>query len=234
MVVAKNRKNNLSKLFFGLVLTLLFFFLFSSFTLGFVSPAKISGESSQTLLVPTSKNLTLVGGGITNDNMSINYSTNNWAAFYGNISGNIFLGDSSNTLLYSWNISNFSDSVVYASTSPISDWSDSNIRSTTLFDQSKFFFTGVNDNSTNTFNETETFISPSLSKSNTYYSRTMQNGVEGNFKTYSLFAIAENDFIWAVNVRDDDSSFIPGQTVDYQLLVPSTDSFTYNFYLELK
>lgn len=215
---------------FLIVLTLI---LASSLSFAQVSSTHLTSSGSDSITSVVTKNHTLSNGGLTNDNLSVSYSTDHWAAFYGNVSGNIILGDSSLDVFHSWVVTNFTDAVIYASTSPISDWSSANIEPSTYSHQSKFFFSGKNDNSTNTFNETETFTSPSLTKPNTFFSRTMQNGVEGNFKTYSLFAIAENDFIWAVKVREDDSSFIPGQSVDYQLLVPAQDSMTYNFYMEL-
>ena len=219
----------LALVFSLLVLTL----LSSSIVLAQVSQTNLDVGSSSEITSLLSKNYTLSNGGNTSNNHSLKYSTRHWAAFYGNVSGNIVLGDGSNDVVYSWIVDNFTDSVIYASTGTISDWSNTNIEAGTSSHQENFLLTNANDNFTNTFNESETFNSSSLNEANTLFSRTMQNAVEGSFKTYSLHAITEDVPLWAVKVREDDSSFIPGQTIDYQMIVPVTGTETYKFYLEL-
>ena len=221
------------KLVLILILIVLTSILISSLAFAEVSQTDISTGDSDKVSTLLEKNHTIINGGTSYDNLSLLSSTKRWAAFYGNVSGSLVLGDSSNDMVYSWSISNFTDSVIYATTTSISDWSNTNIEAADSSDQEKFLLKKSNDNYTNVFNESETFTSSSLSETNTLFSRTMQNSVSGNFKTYSLHAITEDTPLWAVKVREDDSSFIVGQTVDYQLLVPVKKSETYKFYLEL-
>jgi len=160
--------------------------------------------------------------------------TGKWAGFFGNVSGAIVLGDSSNNLFYSWTISNFDGAVVYASNDTVSNWGDANILVANTSVVPSFIDGDGADNFTNTFSANEAFTSSSLNKANTPYAQTWQDGSQGTLKTYALYSAADNANIWAGLVDDDSASFQGAAvTVDYQILLPAQALTTYNFYLEL-
>jgi len=182
--------------------------------------------------------VTTEGGNITRVNISAYIITGKWAGFWGNVSGDIRLADSSGNVFYKWTISDATGGVVYACTNTVSDWSSTNIVPLYATDTALPSSLKEGSDSFNfTFTQQETFTSPTLTINNVNYTTTYQNSNPGSdFKTYALKSNNNNALIWAGKIKEDTSSF-KGSTVtaDYQILagITSTPTTTFYFYLEL-
>jgi hypothetical protein len=184
-------------------------------------------------------NVPTEGGNITRVNLTAYQITGKWAGFWGNVSGDIRLADSSGNIFYKWTISDATGGVVYACNGTVSDWSSTNIQPIYSTDPLLPSFLKEGTDSFNlTFTSQETFTSPSLSIPNTNYTTTYQNNAPGSdFKTYALKTASGDVLIWAGKVKENMGSF-KGSTVtaDYQILAgvtSTTGTTTFYFYLEL-
>lgn len=182
--------------------------------------------------------VTTQGGNITTVNLSAYQITGKWAGFYGNISGDIRLADSSGNIFYRWTVSDPTGSVVYVCSGTVNDWTTTNIQPLYSTDSllPSFLKSGV-DSFNVTFTLQEQFTSASLTINNVNYTYTYSNNNPGTtFKTYALKANNENVLIWAGKAVQGGTSF-KGTVVDYQVLagVPQQypNTVTFYFYLEL-
>lgn len=153
--------------------------------------------------------------------------TEKWAGFYGTISGNINLADSSGNLFYQWTVSDVSGTKIYAANGTISDWSG--LAAASASDMPLYLQPSTTDNYNNTFanNESGTFNEQEI---NADYVQSYNSSETGVWKTYALKKGAT--LIWAGLAQNSGNSFKDG-VVDYQLLIPAEGLTTYNFYLEL-
>ena len=167
-------------------------------------------------------------GNVTVVNLTSVAITTRWSAFFGNLSGEILLGDGDGNSLFKWTLSNMTDSVVYAANNTIDNWST--LVAANVSDMPSYLQTSTTDNYTNTFvnNEVHSFANLPIDAE---YATTWQNGAQGSLKTYALKT--DNARVFAAVAIDDADSFRAGETVDYQLLLPANALVTYNFYLEL-
>jgi hypothetical protein len=173
------------------------------------------------------------GGNVTYVDVSSTVITSRWAGFFGNVSGNLLLGDASANTFYQWSVSDLSGAVVYAANNSITDWSDGNIVPLANANAPTWVAGANTDNFTSTFNASEAFVSSSLNKAGTPFATTFNSsGVAGDLKTYALYSTADTANIWAGLVVDDTNGF-NNATVDYQILLPAQTGTTYSFYLEL-
>ncbi|RME32253.1 hypothetical protein D6789_00205, partial [Candidatus Woesearchaeota archaeon] len=175
-------------------------------------------------------------GNITETNVSGNPITTRWGAFWGEVSGNVFLGDSANNIFFQWAVTNPTGSTVYAANETVSDWSQGNIVPATPDVMPSYLLDVAADNFTNTFNYTGNFSSASLSVVNASYTPMWQNGTQRtNYSTYALKTADNATLIWAGNVVSNLISFRETNTTDYQILVPAdSGGVIYNFYLEFR
>ena len=196
--------------------------------------ANITEGGSSSASGTSSTSLNIEDGNVTYVDIYSQQITGKWAGFFGNVSGALILGDSSNNLFYSWTVTNFDGAVVYATNDTISDWTGGNIAPVNSTVLPSYLVGDYTDNFTTTFDATEAFVSSSLNKANTPYASTWQNGAQGALKTYGLYSAADNANIWAGLVDDNSESF-KGEniTVDYQILLPAQAMTTYSFYLEM-
>lgn len=199
--------------------------------------AQISGTSTERTLEGTSGTVTTEGGNLTQVNVSGTPITTRWGSFWGEISGGILLGDSSNNVFFEWAVTDPSGGVVYATNGTVGDWSPANIEPASVSEMPSYLQERASDNFSNTFNQTGDFNSTSFNIANVPFTTSWQNGSqEANFSTYALKTSDNSTLIWAANVVADLISFKgAGNTTDYQLLVPANSvGVTYNFYLEFR
>ncbi len=184
-----------------------------------------------------SESVGIESGNVTNVNVTSIAITTRWAGFFGQVSGEIFLGDSSGNKFFEWTVSNVTGAVVFATNTTVSDWTNSNIVAANNSVLPPYLKTSASDNYNNTFNATDTFSSLSITESNTSYTETFQNGTRGTLRTYALHSTADDALIFAGIAQDNAESFKTNGTTstktDYQLLLPAQSITTYNFYLEL-
>ncbi len=184
---------------------------------------------------PTTTSVDIIGGNVSQVNVSSVQVTDKWVGFYGEVSGSIVLGDSTGHTFYQWTISDPSGAVVYATNGTVSDWSSLSA----LYADSGYlpdFLISGTDSFNNTFTSQEDFTSPTLSVSAVNYTTTWQGGAQGtDFKTYAMYADSGATLVWAGKVVADQTSFNSG-TADYQILAGVNQigaTQTFYFYLEL-
>ena len=212
--------------------------------LSYVSLAAPTGASATTASqgsapASTAGTTTATGGEVVQSNLSAYQSTDKWVGFFGEVSGDIRLADSSNNIFYKWTIADPTGGVVYVTNATVTDWTAANIQPLYANDSllPDFLITGT-DSFNNTFTQSGTFNSPSLTISNVNYTTTWQAGAQGTtFKTYALKSVTDKAMIWAGNVVSDQTSYKGGTaTADYQILAGvdvQGSAATFYFYLEL-
>ena len=177
--------------------------------------------------------VSLEAGNITYADVETNMSTYRWAGLYGNVSGNIVLGDSSNNIMYQWTAAG---KLVYASTAASIAWSSLADASTTNVTGIDTWLAGAySDNYTNTFTgASESIGSNIFTTVNSDYAQS--NGGAG-WKTYSLWDTSA--LVWAAPVVDAGQAAYDGTTAQYQMVIPedgtagNTATTAYNLWVEL-
>lgn len=213
-----------------LVLTLLLSLNVASATIEEAVITTGPGERSSSSTLNASFDVT--GGNETSENITGTAVTSRWTGFYGNLSGNVVLGDATRSVFRAWNVHKFKDGVVYAANDSVGDWSSTNIQPATTTDLPGYLIQPATDNFTNTFTDTKTFSSASLNVKNTYYTRSLNNTRGESFYTYALKSTSDDALVFA-GIAEDDANSFKGSTVDYQLIAPAQENTTYEFYLEL-
>ena len=182
-------------------------------------------------------NITTEGGNVTNVSLYTNESTDRWAGFYGNVSGNIVLAKSSNTTyLYEWPWNPSLGGVVCASTGPTPL---SSIMGATYadIDTAWGFLPTLTDSAANTFNNSncsQKFGPATIA--NAYYADT---GYSGGFITCAWKAVAapsKAEMLFCTNITQNGPLAVGG-TGDFEMMVPTaygTSAYeTYYFYVNL-
>lgn len=178
----------------------------------------------------TSTTVSINGGNVTSVDVNSDVVTSRWAGFFGDVSGSLFLADSSANNFYQWTIGSMTGAVVYATNASVTNWAT--LTPLTNADAPGYVNGVYSDNFTQTFADTESFVSGSYDIASTPYATTYNSsGVAGDLKTYALYADAATT-VWAGKVVDDTDGF-DGSAVDYQILLPAQTGTTYSFYMEL-
>jgi hypothetical protein len=182
-------------------------------------------------------NSTTEGGNITEVNLSGDFLTDRWAAFFGNISGDIILGDNdSDSLVYSWTYNSASDvGTICASTYDSFTTFDARGALGSEIDSAWGFVSSATDSGTNTFNESDCIMGVgSTFISNASYADT---GPAGEFITCALRtnntgSVTKNDFFFCSNATA--STNYRNDPADFEIMVPTDNAVgateTYYFY----
>jgi hypothetical protein len=213
---------------------------------GNASNATITLNGANVTVISTSKyqsnisagNFTTEGGNVTSANLDTNASTEKWAGFYGNTSGNLLLSENNTAqymYLWIWNSSN--GGVVCLSTNPsLSSFSASGANGTDI--DSTWGFTPADaDSGINTYNGTGCALQfGSESVSGASYADT---GSAGGFQTCALKTAAtpaKNEMLFCVNITYNGAIY-NGKTGDFEAMVPTPQAAntfeTYYFYMSL-
>ncbi len=234
---------------------LLAFTLLASFTFIFLPALAItgvtpSGDSSSWSQMPSGTSMS--AGRVYHADIVVSEQTYRWAALWGNVSGSMVLRDGNSNQFVEWNILDVQNgSVLYATTfSGVLD--PGNLSSTNgtflgLADGAYGFNKNVTDSVTHTFTGTATFQSPSMDTNITVNS-TIISMVWTNYMLRRTpewpdgqYPSSQDDFVWAVEIRNDQPSFAGG-TADYQIILPENEEVgqhrgqltTYYFWLEFE
>lgn len=182
----------------------------------------------------TSAEATLAeGGNVTEVNVTSTGSTDKWQGFYGNVSGNLALGDGA-TVFFNWTGASFS--AIFASPGSTVDWgSVSGIAGAPAMNgkDTDYGFTNTDSDSiTNTFGGASCTAGTYLAAADgaTPYNSTTAGIWETCIGEDSGGAL--DDTVFGTNIASGDS--FAGTEVDYQLLVPViAANDNYYFYLEV-
>ncbi len=183
-------------------------------------------------------NLSTEGGNVSGVNISSTQLTERWAAFYGDVVGNIFLNDLSGTNVYSWSWAPAAGGVVCLSTnSSLSDPTTVTGAEGVDIDNAWSLTSSATDSGNSTFSSTNCTIGIGTATiSNASYADT---GSAGGFRTCALKSATtptKPDMLFC-------SSIISGGTLwngaagDYEVMVPTPEASgtneTYYFYANL-
>ncbi len=176
------------------------------------------------------------GGDVTALNLDGNDSTQKWAGYYGNVTGNLVLGFSNTSIMFAWSWSQADGGEVCVSTDANFGWATistaTNSSLNTVWD-----FGAASDNATATYTTFENFEIAGTALSDVETATDLQSWETGVLDDGS--SAAENDFAFCVKIDTTGSATaLDGSTADYQLMVPTTDTAaateTYYFFLELQ
>ena len=183
-------------------------------------------------------NITTEGGNISGTNLNSTQLTKRWAAFYGDVMGNIILkGATGSNYVYSWAWSPSAGGTICLST-------NSTIGSFTAFpangsdiDTAWGFAPVTTDSGTNTFNATNCTMSiGSSAVSNAAYADTGQAGGFMTCAIKSASAPAKAEMMFCSDIISGGSAW-NGNPVDFEVLVPTPETYstteTYYFYANL-
>ncbi len=179
-------------------------------------------------------NVDVEAGNITFVDLEANMSTYKWVGLFGNVSGNIELGDSDSNIMFTWTADG---RVVYASEANSITWSSL----AALSDLSlipAYLKTGVSDNFTTTFAHNDDALDTGIFSGlgNTYYADSKDSSGADVWRT---FAYGDGSHVvYAGEVQSGGDSY-RGIAADFQMIIPEdgtnadTTATTYYLWAEL-
>jgi len=200
---------------------------------GFQNATGVNGTSETDASVIGYSSNQSAGGYVTQiDIYTANTQTQKWQGYYGNVSGNIYLNDSTDNSMYTW-VVNLTNTFVYATTnSTLPSWSSLVVADNASLD-SLWNFGASSDNITNTY-------VPSAATPN-FAGRSVANPLNvttaAGYLDYVVAGVdvsTKTNVLWAGTIYSGMTNF-KGNPADYELLVPvdPTGPDVYYFYIEL-
>ncbi len=181
---------------------------------------------------PSPENISIQSGYLYNVSLTTSAQTFRWVGIAGNVTGTIYLNDSSENSFYSW--AGAEGKYVYISRDNNVDWT--NLQAASNSDMPSFLTVGTSGDRWNaTFGATKTFISGYLGSIASVPYTTLNS-------TWECFSMmdgggADTDNVWAANVTSGIG--FNGNAYEYEILIPEDGSggdstnTTYYFYAEL-
>ena len=176
------------------------------------------------------------GGNVSGTNLSSSQSTENWAGFYGNVSGYLVLAEVDHVdYMYRWTYSAADGGEVCASIDTNPTWSL--VEATTALGIDLIWgFGSAVDNATNTYDTTTNFdfngvaVGPTpaidVQSSSTFLSGAVDFGAEA----------AKTDFAFCANISGSGTNY-NGTAANYEIMAPTNPAAstyeTYYFFVEL-
>jgi len=180
-------------------------------------------------------NVTTEGGNVTELNLSSNISTEKWAGYYGNVTGQIVLAPNNADMFYTWTWTSAEGGEVCAVAAASGfDWSAVAAAAAGDVDTVWGFATGETDSSTSTMTGTCTMDVAGTSVP-TACTTMPVSGLESTVITDGA-AVVKSDIAFCVNITAG-STLFNGGTGDYELLTAADEVAgnmeTHYFWLEL-
>ena len=171
------------------------------------------------------------GGNVTGYNLTGNDSTDRWAGYFGNVTGDIVLGLTESEIMYSWTWNGGAGEVCASAGAGTFDWA--NLAITTAADINTIFVQGAaDDNATNTLTDATGTIDID--------GTTVTSAAVTDDQSWETVAVEDGggavkeDYAFCVNMSSG-AATVTGANGNYQLMVatqPATIE-TYYFFLEL-
>ena len=186
------------------------------------------------------------GGNITQLNLTSELLTQKWAAYYGNLTGDISLRDTTGYTVFNWSWTIGDGAEVCASTASSFNWTDLENATEAAVDANWSFAAGDVDSAANTFSlYTEDFTIAGVTVNNVPSFTTGPETANDDFET-GVMGDGDNatkiDFVFCVNADAADCTGPGGcsynnRPVNYELMVPTNEAAgateTFYFYVEL-
>jgi len=187
-----------------------------------ISNASING-SSQTRWngsLAGTNSVTSQAGNITRVNITTVGLTDNWMGFFGNVFGNIVLGDNQFSL-YNWSWQPSNSSLVCVAQNSSFDFSYANSTNATAINNA-WNFSGISDNALNTYNLPSCNLT--LGQQQVSNTASAKHNPLSSFTTCAISRGAapstSSDFAYCAGINNGGKNYL-NQDVQYELLVPS-------------
>jgi len=178
----------------------------------------------------------VAGGNVSSTNLTANRDTTDWAGFYGTLDQTVSLSDGST--FYQWTAGEVTGAAILAAPTGNSFSGDEgNLAAPNDVSQLNHVPTSGTERVSNTYNEG--IGQPADLSAEATNSTTVNYGDADDFKNYLFKSTADNgnNPIFAAEAKDSATGF-DGSTVDYQLLVGTTESGdtseSFNFYAKIQ
>ena len=179
--------------------------------------------------------VTTEGGNVTNLNLAGNVSTEKWAGYWGNVTGQIVLAPNAANMFYTWAWTPADGGDVCAVLDNGFNWAGLSAATVAQLDSAWNFAVGDTDSATSTFTNAACTLNVAGSTVSTARALTLGGG---NFYTCAARdgGTAKGDMAFCVGIQNNAALF-NGGTGDYQLLTATNETAgqteNYNFWLEL-
>ena len=189
--------------------------------------AGVTEGATDTYAGSTAGSVVAIGGNVTELDLDANRSTTKWAGFYGEVTGNLVLGDTAGNLMYSWAITTISGEVYASTVTPV--WSTIAVGTPSSLD-TVLGWSGESDDAVDTYNITNTALDVGATTISATATSAFNTG--GGFENVLLFDSA--NYVFASIISEGAADFEAG-TSDFEIMVPvtATAGTTYYFYAEL-
>ncbi len=212
-------------------------------------PSDINYITSSRYSVNAASNVSAIAGNTTELNFVTNSITNTWQGYYGNISGNILLGDSNNNTLYNWSTAS-PNGEIYATTGSLPNWTSIRCANQTEIDDEDAAL-GVNqttdqDSVNRTFQNTTTldvfYVGTQVinSSAQNCYAVNLNDETGSSSTDFQEVILHDNasSLVYTALIKQNSNGF-DGNTHDFEMLVGEdghngdNNPTTYYFYVEL-
>ena len=205
--------------------------------------------SSSRYSASSAKTADAIAGNVTEINLNANAVTQTWQGYFGNITGNILLGDANNNTFYNWALANPQGEIYATRTATVPAWA--NVRCSNVSEIASEDTTLGANQSTDADSINNTFVSQvhdsiyvgSVSiGQDSCYSTNLYNasGAQALYFEEILLSDAASHGVIYTGLIDNDVLGFDNRTHDFQLMVGenghdgNTATTTYYFYLELE
>ncbi|MGV8150816.1 MAG: hypothetical protein ACP5NV_03760 [Candidatus Woesearchaeota archaeon] len=230
------------------------FFIFA-ITLAFVSAlptgpsAPITPISSSRYSTSSAQTANAIAGNVTEINLNANAITQTWQGYFGNITGNILLGDASNNTFYNWALASPQGEIYATRTATVPVWANVRCSDETEISNEDTFIGADSGADADSINRTFTsqvhdafFVGSVSIGQDTCYSTNLYNASGAQsvyFEEVLLSDDATHEVIYT-GLIDDNALGFDNRTHDFQIMVGEDGhsgdvaTTTYYFYLELE
>ncbi len=212
-------------------------------------PTNINYQTSSRYSISPALNASAIAGNTTELDFTANATTGTWQGYYGNISGNILLGNSNNNTMYNWSSAS-PKGEIYATVSGLPNWAaiacateaqinqeDTDLGVNQTTDQDSVNRTFLNTTSLDTF-----YVGPQLIDSGAQNCYAVNLNDETGAPSADFQEVLLHDdasaLVYAALIKQDTTGF-DNNPHDFQMIVGEdghdgdTSPTTYYFYVEL-
>jgi len=189
-----------------------------------------SGWSNTSTVAP---NITIEGGNVSNVDLATSASTARWAGVYGDVTGNLVLGEAGDTdFMYAWTVSNAEEGEVCVSQNSNPAWGSLAVTTRAEVDTA-FLYAAGDDQAADFFTDASISLDVAGSAITTTGATTLGSWEFGAAELTGT--PEEGDLVFCANISQQTNNY-GGTAVDFELMMPTTSGATetYFFFLELE
>jgi hypothetical protein len=194
------------------------------------------GTQSKYAGIANTGNVTTEGGNVSGVNVNSTTSTEKWAGFYGNVSGNIVLAEAGQSVfLYTWT-ANQSNGEVCVSTAANPSWATLGAGVASIVDTVWSYASADTDSAVNTFKTTEDYAIQNQTITGAASATTGMGSFETGIINTTSPAATQDNLAFCVKSNAAGLNY-RNQSANFELIVPTgqgaTDTEQYFFFVEL-